>query len=183
MNGNKLQSIIKGLREAGESDTSSRGRVCWLAADELEQMSAALERIIHHAPGSWQADIAREAIGNKQEQSETNDTAAVQAIETGVMQPPNLASHFTSMDPGDLPPVSERDIAAMQAVINALYRHKSRQPIATREQIDLVRTMCNPIIGRRDGSDAAIEAVCVSAEIVQATLDGASALKANEGQS
>jgi hypothetical protein len=57
----KLQSIIKGLRDAGESDTSSRGRVYWLAADELEQMSAALERIIHHAPGAWQADIARKA--------------------------------------------------------------------------------------------------------------------------
>lgn len=58
----KLQSIIKGLREAGESDTSSRGRMYWLAADELEQMYAALGRIIHPAPGSWQADIAREAV-------------------------------------------------------------------------------------------------------------------------
>lgn len=67
----KLQSIIKGLREAGESDTSSRGRVYWLAADEIEQMYAALEKIIHYAPGAWQADIARGAIGNNPTAHET----------------------------------------------------------------------------------------------------------------
>lgn len=76
----KLQSIIKGLREAGESDTSSRGRVYWLAADELEQMSDALGRIIHHAPGSWQADIARKAIGDVDPKGELLSESALEMI-------------------------------------------------------------------------------------------------------
>lgn len=85
--------------------------------------------------------------------------------------PPDLASHFTSMDPGDLPPVSERDIAAMQTVINALYGQKAARPIATREQIELVLSMRNAVVNRRAVSDAAIEAVCASADLVRESLE------------
>jgi hypothetical protein len=40
---------------------------------EIERLRGALERIIHHAPGSWQADIARKVIGNRPIENETND--------------------------------------------------------------------------------------------------------------